>query len=135
MRGNGDSYWFPLAAGVYSHAAGDSSYSRLVKQANNTFTLTSKYGVVSNFSATGLLTSRVDSNNNTTSYVYADKDSDGVVDELLSMTDPFGRVITFGYTGSKVTSITHFSGRVTARTTRWGEPTPSHSLILTVVGR
>ncbi|MCC7333573.1 MAG: hypothetical protein IT422_00655, partial [Pirellulaceae bacterium] len=114
VRGNGDSYWFPLSAGVYSHAAGDSSFSRLEKLANNTFALTSKYGIVSNFSTTGLLISRVDSNNNTTSYAYTDEDSDGLVDELLSMTDPFGRVITFGYTGSKVTSITHFSGKITA---------------------
>ncbi|MCA9181892.1 MAG: RHS repeat protein, partial [Planctomycetales bacterium] len=114
VRGNGDSYWFPLSAGVYSHAAGDSSYSRLEKLANNTFALTSKYGIVSHFSTTGLLTSRVDSNSNTTSFAYSGKDSDGLVDELLSITDPFGRVITFGYTGSKVTSITHFSGKITA---------------------
>ncbi len=114
VRGNGDAYWFPLEAGLYAHAAGDISHSRLVKNPNNSFTLTSKYGVVSNFSATGLLQGRVDTNGNTTSYAYADKDSDSLADELVSITDPMGKVVNFGYSGSRVASITHYSGKQTS---------------------
>ncbi len=113
VRGNGDAYWFPLVSGNYAHADGDISFSRLEKLANNTFKLTSKYGVVSNFSAIGVLTSRVDANDNLVTYNYSSTDADGVADEIASITDPFGRTISFGYTGSQVTTINHYSGRQT----------------------
>jgi hypothetical protein len=55
VQGNGDTLWFVKSGSNYLHANGDTSYSTLVKTGTNTFTLTSKTGVVSNFSTTGLL--------------------------------------------------------------------------------
>jgi len=83
------------------------------KNGNGTFTVTSKIGTVSNFSTLGLLTSVVDSNGNTTTLAYADRNSDGIANELFSVTDPFGRVTNINYTSNKVFSIAHFSGRTT----------------------
>ncbi len=54
-----------------------------------------------------------DTNSNTTTFAYADRNSDGIANELVSHTDPFGRVTNFNYTSGKVTSVAHFSGRTT----------------------
>jgi YD repeat-containing protein len=113
VRGNGDWYWFSKSGSTYQHALGDTSYSNLVKNGDNTFTLTSKTGIVSNFSTLGLLTTRKDPNNNTITFAYADRNSDSIAAELISITDPFGRVTNFNYTSGRVTSIAHFSGRTT----------------------
>ena len=113
VRGNGDSLWFPKIGTSYQHSLGDTSYSALVKNVNGTFTLTSKTGIVSAFSSLGLLTSRVDANSNVIAYAYADRNSDGVAAELISITDPFGRITNFNYTSGKITSIAHYSGRTT----------------------
>ena len=66
--------------------------------------------------AYSLLTSVVDTNSNTTSLAYADRNSDGIANELVSVTDPFGRVTNLNYTSGKVTSVAHFSGRTTTLT-------------------
>jgi RHS repeat-associated protein len=113
VTGKGDNLWFAKSGTTYLHADGDVSFSTLVKNGNNTFTLTSKYGDISNFSTTGLLTSLVDTNANTTTFAYADRNSDGVANELISVTDPFSRVTNLNYTSGKVTSIAHFSGQTT----------------------
>ena len=113
VTGKGDTLWFAKSGTTYLHADGDVSYGTLVKNANNTFTLTSKYGDKSNFSTLGLLTSFVDTNSNTTSFAYADRNSDGIANELVSVTDPFGRVTNINYTSGKVTNVAHFSGRTT----------------------
>jgi len=113
VKGNGDTLWFPKSGSNYLHAAGDLQYQSLVKNGNGTFTVTSKTGTISNFSTLGLLTSVVDSNGNTTTMAYADRNSDGIADELVSITDPFGRVTNLNYASGKVSSIDHFSGRTT----------------------
>ncbi len=113
VKGNGDSLWFPKSGSNYLHAAGDVQYHSFVKNGNGTFTVTSKTGTVSNFSTLGLLTSVADSNGNTTTLAYADRNSDGIANELISVTDPFGRVTNINYTSNKVSSIAHFSGRTT----------------------
>jgi RHS repeat-associated protein len=113
VKGNGDTLWYPKSGSVYTAAAGDTSNSTLVKAVNGTFALTSKMGVVSNFSTLGLLVSMVDANNNSVAYSYADKTGDSIASELASITDPFNRVTSFNYNGSKVTSIAHYSGRTT----------------------
>ncbi len=113
VKGNGDTLWFPKSGSNYLHAAGDVQYHSFVKNGNGTFTVTSKTGTVSNFSTLGLLTSVVDSNGNTASLAYADRNSDGIANELISVTDPYGRVTNINYTSSKVSSIAHFSGRTT----------------------
>ena len=113
VRGNGDSLWFSKSGANYQHAAGDVSDAKLVKNGNGTFTLTSKTGIVSAFSALGLLVSQSDSNNNTFTYSYADRNGDSIAAELTSITDPFGRATNFNYANGKVNSIAHFSGRTT----------------------
>ena len=83
VQGNGDTLWFAKSGSDYLHADGDTSYSTLVKTGGNTFTLTTKTGIVANFSTAGLLTSIVDTNSNTTSFAYADRNSDSIADELF----------------------------------------------------
>ena len=116
VKGNGDSLWFPKSGSNYLHAAGDLQYNSFVKNVNGTFTVTSKTGTVSNFSTLGLLTSVVDPNGNTTTLSYADRNSDGIANELISITDPFGRVTNINYTSGNVSSIDHLSGRTTTLT-------------------
>jgi len=113
VQGNGDTLWFEKSGSSYLHADGDTTYSTLVKTGGNTFTLTNKTGVISNFSTTGSLTSIVDTNSNTTSFAYADRNSDSIANELISITDPFSRVTGFNYSSGKVSSIDHYSGRTT----------------------
>jgi RHS repeat-associated protein len=114
VKGNGDTLWFASdGAGGYLNAAGDTSFSTLVKNGNNTFTLTSKYGQVWDFSTAGLLTSVKDANDNTVSYTYADADSDMASDELAEITDPFSRDSTLGYTGGQLTSFQDIASRST----------------------
>ena len=112
--GKGDTLWFAKSGSNYLHADGDVSYGVLVKNVNNTFTLTSKYRDMSNFSTLGLLTSVVDTNSNTISFAYADRNSDGIANELVSVTDPFSRVTNLNYSSGKVTSVAHFSGQTTS---------------------
>ncbi len=85
-------------------------FSTLVKNPNGTFTRTLKDGTKINFSATGLHTSTVDRNGNTTTYAY---DTEG---RLGSITDSRGRVTTFTYAGGLLSSVTDPVGRVTSFT-------------------
>ncbi|MHB8974460.1 MAG: RHS repeat-associated core domain-containing protein [Pirellulaceae bacterium] len=104
-RGDGTTLWFAdNGTGGYLHAAGDASYSTLVKNANLTYTITDTHGNQTNFSSAGLLTSRVDAHSNTTSYSY----TSGLVTQI---TDPFGRNTNFTYTSGRLTSVTDFAGR------------------------
>ena len=113
VKGNGDTLWFAKSEAGYLQAAGDLEFCTLIKSASGTYVLTTKNGTVSNFSALGLLTSVVDPNGNTTALAYADRSGDGIANELISITDPFGRVTNISYTAGKVTSVNHFSGRTT----------------------
>ena len=113
VRGNGDTLWFAKSGMTYQRAVGDVDYHALVKNTNGSFTLTSKTGTTFTFSTFGLLTSVADPNGNTTSLAYADRDSDGIADELISITDPYGRETNLTYNAGKVTGLNHFSGRTT----------------------
>ena len=100
--------WFTdTGSGTYSSPAGPMAFHTLVKNGNNTYTLTDKFGNKENFSTTGLLTSKVDRNGNTTSYAYNGSS------QLTTITDPFSRVTTFNYTSGKVTSVTDIASRTT----------------------
>ncbi len=114
VAGDGGTLWFPKSGSTYLHADGDQSFSTLVKNADNSFTRTTKLGDKANFSTTGLLLSLMDTNANTTTLAYADRNSDGVANELITITDPFARVSNLSYTSGKVSSIAHFSGRTTS---------------------
>ena len=112
VKGTGDTLWFASnGSGGYLHASGDTDFGTLVKNGNNTFTLTSIHGAVQNFSTIGLLTSNVDTNGNTFTFAYTDADGDSVSDELSTITDPFGRTTTLSYTSGKVTSVQDIAGR------------------------
>ena len=105
VRSDGTTLWFAdNGSGGYLHAEGDDTYSTLVKNANLTYALTDTHGDQANFSAAGLLTSRVDANANTTSYTY----TSGL---LTQITDPFGRGTTLTYTSGRLTSVSDFAGR------------------------
>jgi len=100
VRGDGETLWFASdGAGGYQKAEGDLDIATLVKNGDNTFTLTTKYRDQQNFDSTGLLTSAVDRNNNTTTFAY----TSGM---LASITDPFSRRIGFGYTGGLLSGNT-----------------------------
>ena len=115
VRGNGDTLWFADNSGTYAKAAGDTEFSTLVKNVNNTYTLTTKHGIVENFGTTGLLTSRVDRNSNTWSYAYTDGDGDSTSDELHTITDPYSRVQqTVAYTSNRVSSFTDLASHATS---------------------
>ena len=87
VRGNGDSLWFEKSGSSYLHAPGDTSYTSIVKNPNGSYTLTSKTGIVSSFSSTGMLLSRRDATNNVVSFAYVDANSDGLAAEISSVTD------------------------------------------------
>jgi YD repeat-containing protein len=114
VRGNGDTLWFQDNSGTYAKAAGDTQFSTLVKNGDNTYTLTTKHGYKENFGTTGLLTSRVDPNSNTFTYAYTDGDSDSVSDELYTITDPYSRVLqTVAYSSGRVSTITDVASHAT----------------------
>jgi YD repeat-containing protein len=105
VQADGDGLWFEgNGSGGYLAAEGDTSFSSLVKNGNDTYTLTGKQGGVLNFDTAGKLTSRVDRNSNTVSYVY----TSGL---LTKITDPFSRDTTFTYTSGQLTSVTDIAGR------------------------
>jgi hypothetical protein len=117
VKGNGDALYFKGdGSGGYLKADGDTSESSLVKNGDNTFTLTSKFGTEWNFGTTGLLTSVVDPNSNTIGYTY----SSG---KLSQIDDPFSRDTTFTYTSGYLTSFTDHASRTTTLTQTSGKLT------------
>ena len=117
VRSTGDALWFADdGAGGYLCAAGDESFSTLVENIDDSFTLTDKHGIKANFSSAGLLTSRVDRNDNTTTFTY----SSGL---LTQITDPFSRDIDFSYSSSRLSSVTDFASRTASLTYSSGDLT------------
>jgi hypothetical protein len=76
-------------------------------------TLIDRWGKTFYFNAAGMMTSRVERTGQITTYSYIDADGDGDVDDLSSITDPFGRSVTFTYSGGLLASVQHYSGAVT----------------------
>src|SRR5262245_21768104 len=85
-------------------AAGDESFSTLVKNGDNTYTLTDKHGIKENFGTTGLLTSRVDRSSNTITYSY----TTGL---LTQISDWYSRNTTLTYTSGHLTGVTDWASR------------------------
>jgi YD repeat-containing protein len=77
-----------------------------------TFTLTGPDNVSLVFDHTGLLTSRTEHGNLTTRYTYVDGNGDGAVDDLATVTDPYGRVTTYQYQNGHLSQVVDFAGRV-----------------------
>jgi YD repeat-containing protein len=83
-------------------------FAALRQNQDGSFTLTQPDGTASHFDSGGLQTSRADPNGNTTSWTY------DVSGRVLSMTDPVGKITSFGYAGGRLATITDPFGRVTA---------------------
>lgn len=96
-------------------------FSTLVKNADNTWTITEKDGTTRNFDTTGAATSIVDRNGNTLTFGYTNGKLSTVTDpngrsatfaydgngKLSTITDPGGKVYTLVYTGGNLTSVTN----------------------------
>jgi RHS repeat-associated protein len=103
-RGDGNNIWFAHSSGgVYYADAKSGDTSSIVKNANGSYTRTTRYGKVYNFNSSGQLTSIVDRNGNTTTLTYT-------ANNLTGITDSTGRTILIGVSGGKINSITDFSG-------------------------
>jgi hypothetical protein len=61
-----------------------------------------------------LLVRSTDANGNSTQYTFDDKNADGVRDEIVTRTDPFGRSVTYAYANNLLQSMTDFVGRITS---------------------
>ena len=120
VKGNGDTLWFASDGGTgYLKAEGDLTYGTLVKNGDNTFTLTNKWGDKQNFDTGGKLTSNVDRNGNTTSFTYTSG-------KLTQISDPSSRNTALTYTSgllssftdlaSRSVSLSHTSGKLTSVT-------------------
>ncbi|MBL8815479.1 MAG: cadherin-like domain-containing protein [Planctomyces sp.] len=90
IRGDGGTALFSDSGGAYTSPAGPYAFSTLVQNTGPVWTLTDQYGSAMTFSSVGNLTSRSDSNSNSTAYTYVDGDSDGQTDDLSTITDPWG---------------------------------------------
>lgn len=108
--GDGSAVWFQ-GIGPYTSPPG---IFATLSVSGGEFTLKDKFNTRWSFNSAGLLTSRKDRNNNTTSYTYVDADGDGAADEIDKITGPYGRTFTFAYDSAGfLDSITDHAGRVT----------------------
>jgi|GEM_PF-3332621 len=112
IQGDGTTALF-TGTSTYTSPAGPYAFSTLVLNGGGTYTLTDQYGDKINFSSNGNVTSRVDAAGNSTAYAYVDGDSDGQTDDLSTVTDPWGRVTTFAYSGGLLATVTDNASRVT----------------------
>ena len=102
--GDGNIINFTLSNGVYYPEARSGDTSRIVKNADGTYTRTTKNGTSFVFNSAGSLVSIVDRNNNTINMTYSGSD-------LASITEPSGRITSFTATSGLITSITDPGGR------------------------
>jgi len=127
-NGEGTGIYFMDNSGVYTPSPGN--YSTLVKNANNTYTLTDKNGNVFQYGTTGRLTSRSDRNGNKETFVYNPalvggtyiQDASGrriilnidAHGHVISAVDPAKKTFQYGYDANgNLVSITDPSGAVT----------------------
>lgn len=103
--GNSKVFWYQGARRIYNNYNGTyispkGDFSTLVKNGDNTFTITEKDGLKRNFDTAGTATTIVDRNNNTLTFNYTSG-------KLTTVTDPNGRIATFAYDGNgKLYTIT-----------------------------
>lgn len=86
-------------------------YGQITKNANGTYTVVFKNGIVHQFNSSGKLVSQTDRNGNQTTLTY------NASGRLASVTDPFGRVLVFNTNANgRVTSIADSIGTVASYT-------------------
>jgi len=89
--------------GTYTPPTGN--YSELSKNTDGCYTLTTKYGYIEEFNPEGKLSAITDRNGNQLVLEYDDAN-------LISITNPSGRQVTFDYdTEGRITSVTDSGGR------------------------
>ena len=81
-------------------------YDQIVGSWGAGFTLSGMDGTEENFNGSGLMTSTLDNDGNSTTYNWSGS-------ELTSIVDPSHHTTSFGYTSGLLTSITDFASRVT----------------------
>jgi len=101
---------FGMASDITAYASPAGDFSTLVKNADGTYTRTTKNGTRIEFDAAGLQTAIIDRNGNTTSFAY-----DGQ-DRLTTITDPAATLVTtLAYGGDgKLDTVTDPAGRITS---------------------
>ncbi len=100
--GTGVQAGYPFAEGAYRSPPG--RYMALIKNGDDTWTLTDKHQARTEFDTQGRMAAMVDRNGNTVTYGYTG-------DLLTSITDATNRTITLAYTNDLLTSITDWAGR------------------------
>jgi len=124
----GTQLYFTNNNGTYTPSMGN--YNTLIKNYDNSFTLTDKNGIMRDYDATGRLIFIIDRNDNVLSFVYNPSvpggtyiqdasgrqivlniDSNG---HVISATDPDGKAFQYGYDGNgNLVSVTDPTGAVT----------------------
>jgi len=105
-KGVSDGYLYKITLkddALYS----DDGLSILVKNPDNSYSLTLPEGSRMEFDPGGLQTAFTDTNGNTTTFAY---DGQG---RLVSITDPVGKVTTLQYAGDHLSQVTDPAGRAT----------------------
>jgi len=128
FNGEGTGIYFMNNSGTYSASPGN--YSTIVKNADNTYTVTDKNGIVTHYDINGRLSSRTDRNGNTLTFVYNPSVSGGTYIQdaggrqiklyfdanghVISAVDPVGKTFQYGYdTNGNLVSVTDPTGAVT----------------------
>jgi hypothetical protein len=82
ITGSNHALWYAKTGSTtYTREAGDLTFSTLEKNGDGSYTITTATGMKSFFSATGLLTSRVDTVGNTRTYAYTLGDKISTMDK------------------------------------------------------
>ncbi|MDD4591751.1 MAG: DUF6531 domain-containing protein [Parabacteroides sp.] len=116
---DGNVIYFHLSGTIYYPEAISGDTSRIVKNANNTYTRTLKNGEIQQYSTTGLLTSITDRNCNATTLTYSGSNLVSIVDKnnrtttitttngkITAITDPLGRAYSLAYTNGLIDTAT-----------------------------
>lgn len=101
---DGNIIYFRLSGSVYKPEKISGDSSNLVKNVDNTYTQTTKQGIIYNYNTSGKLTSIVDRNGNAITLTYNGAD-------LATITDKNGRTTTITTTSGKITGITDVMNR------------------------
>ena len=108
-KDDGNIFIYRLSGDIYSPEPVTRDASRIVKNGDSGYTLTTKDGLSYHFDVRGRLTTVKDRNSRVTSLTYIDS-------ELAGITDFNNRTISFAYTAGKITGITDHMNRATRLT-------------------
>jgi len=98
MEKDGRRIIFELSGGIYYSRPSSGERSTIIKNPDDTYSLTTQEGITYQFNSSGQLTSIIDRNDYAFTLSYTDSN-------LTSVTDPVGRVTSFTYTNGKLTEI------------------------------